>query len=84
MANTEFLFPFPGLTNDKSARLAAFFDVGMVTDNKYDFGELRYSTGVSILWVSPFGPLKVSFAKPLTNKIEDRKQAFQFTFGGTF
>ncbi len=84
LANTEFLFPFPGLTNDKSVRLSAFFDAGLVTDDKYDFGELRYSTGVSILWVSPFGPLKVSFAKPLTNKIEDRKQAFQFTFGGTF
>jgi outer membrane protein insertion porin family len=56
----------------------------MVTDNKYQFSELRYSTGLSVLWVSPFGPLKVSMAAPLTSKPDDRKQAFQFTFGGAF
>jgi outer membrane protein insertion porin family len=84
LGNVEFLFPFPGLANDKSVRLSAFFDGGLVTDNKYDFSELRYSTGLAVLWVSPFGPLKVSVAKPLTNKLEDRKQALQFTFGGSF
>ena len=84
LGNVEFLFPFPGLTNDRSVRMSAFFDAGMVTDKKYDFGEMRYSTGLSVLWVSPFGPLKVSAAIPLTNKADDRKQAFQFTFGGAF
>ena len=84
LGNAEFLFPFPGLTNDRSVRMSAFFDAGMVTDNKYDFSELRYSTGISVAWVSPFGPLKISAAIPFTNKPEDRRQAFQFTFGGAF
>ena len=84
LGNAEFLFPFPGLSNDRSVRLSAFFDAGMVTDNKYDFGELRYSTGLSVTWISPFGPLKISGAAPLSNKPNDRKQAFQFTFGGAF
>ena len=84
LGNAEFLFPFPGLTNDRSVRMSAFMDSGLVTDNNFDFGEMRYSTGLSVLWVSPFGPLKISVAKPLTNKIDDRKQAFQFTFGGAF
>ncbi|MEQ1923131.1 MAG: outer membrane protein assembly factor BamA, partial [Pyrinomonadaceae bacterium] len=84
LTNAEFLFPFPGLTNDRSVRMSAFFDAGMVTDKKYDFGEMRYSTGLSVLWVSPFGPLKLSAGIPLTNKVEDRKQPFQFTFGGAF
>jgi len=39
----------------------------MVADT-YDTGEMRYSTGLSVLWVSPFGPLKVSAAKPLKSK----------------
>lgn len=84
LGNVEFLFPFPGLANDRSVRMSAFFDAGMVTDNKYDFGDFRYSTGVSVFWVSPFGPLKVSVAMPLVNKVGDRKQVFQFTFGGAF
>ncbi len=84
LGNAEFLFPFPGLTNDRSVRLSAFMDAGMVTDNKFAFDEFRYSSGLSVAWVSPFGPLKISVAAPLTNKPEDRKQPFQFTFGGAF
>lgn len=83
VGNAELLFPFPGLEKDKSARVGAFFDAGMVGDT-YDATELRYSTGISLLWVSPFGPLKVSLAKPLKSKALDRTQVFQFTFGGVF
>lgn len=83
IGNTEFLFPFPGLQNDKSVRLGAFFDAGMVAE-KYDAGEFRYSTGLSLFWSSPFGPLKISMAAPINAQPLDRKQAFQFTFGGAF
>ena len=84
LSNLEYLFPFPGLNHDRSVRLSAFFDAGAVTDNKFDFSELRYSTGVALAWVSPFGPLKFSVAAPLVNKVGDHKQVFQFTFGGAF
>lgn len=83
LGNAEFLFPFPGLRNDKSVRLSAFVDAGMV-EEKYDFGEFRYSTGLSLFWSSPIGPLKISIAKALNAQVDDRKQAFQFTFGGAF
>ena len=83
IGNVELLFPFPGLEKDKSARVGAFFDAGMVGDT-YNTTDLRYSTGLSVLWVSPFGPLKVSLAKPLKSKALDRTQVFQFTFGGVF
>jgi len=83
LANAELMFPFPGMDKDKSVRVGAFFDAGMVADT-YDTGEMRYSTGLSVLWVSPFGPLKVSAAKPLKSKPGDSTQIFQFTFGGAF
>lgn len=83
IGNAEFLFPFPGLQNDRSVRLGAFVDAGMVADS-FDGGAFRYSTGVSLFWSSPFGPLKISFAAPLNADNLDRKQAFQFTFGGAF
>jgi outer membrane protein assembly factor BamA len=30
------------------------------------------------------GPLKISVAAPLRSQPDDRKQIFQFTFGGAF
>jgi outer membrane protein insertion porin family len=83
VGNAEFLFPFPGLQNDKSVRIGAFVDSGMIA-NSFDGGAFRYSTGVSLFWSSPFGPLKISLAAPLNADSTDRKQAFQFTFGGAF
>lgn len=83
VGNTEFLFPFPGLQNDRSVRLSAFFDAGMIANN-YDASAFRYSTGVGLFWSSPFGPLKISLAVPLNADAGDRRQAFQFTFGGAF
>lgn len=83
LGNAEFLFPFPGLQNDKSVRLGAFMDTGMIS-NKFDASAFRYSSGVSLFWSSPFGPLKISMAAPLNAKTTDRKQVFQFTFGGAF
>src|SRR5688572_18597578 len=56
--STELLFPFPGLQNDKSVRVGAFIDAGMIGES-YDFGEVRASVGLSVLWVSPMGPLKL-------------------------
>jgi outer membrane protein insertion porin family len=83
LGNVEFLFPFPGLQNDKSVRLSGFVDAGTVSD-KFDSGDFRYSTGLGVFWSSPFGPLKISMAVPLNSQPGDRKQAFQFTFGGVF
>ncbi|OGA48486.1 MAG: outer membrane protein assembly factor BamA [Betaproteobacteria bacterium RIFCSPLOWO2_12_FULL_62_58] len=83
VANAELLFPFPGLDNDRSVRMSAFADAGMVGD-AYSTGDFRYSTGLAVLWVSPLGPLKISVALPFGDKPGDRKQPLQFTIGGVF
>lgn len=97
VANLELLFPMPFMKDDRSVRLGAFVDAGTVFDRfkaKYDengvlvergFSDLmRYSAGISVTWISPMGPLKVSLAKPLNEKPEDNVQAFQFLFGQQF
>jgi outer membrane protein insertion porin family len=96
LMNVEYLFPFPGLNNDRSVRMSGFFDAGAVfnpsaaavpgLDDNYTSlsNALRYSAGVGLSWVSPFGPLKFSIAAPLATKVGDKKQIFQFTFGGAF
>ena len=83
LTNTELLFPFPGMEKDKSVRLGFFVDAGMVGET-YNSTDLRYSTGLSALWVSPFGPLKISIAKPFKKDPLDSTQPLQFTFGGAF
>lgn len=79
----EFLFPFPGLRGDRSVRMSAFVDTGM-TGNSYDLGEMRAAVGLGLLWISPMGPLKISYASPFMEQSGDRRQSFQFTFGAAF
>jgi outer membrane protein insertion porin family len=45
---------------------------------------MRFSSGVSLSWFSPIGPLKFSLAKPLNQKEGDRTESFQFQMGTMF
>ncbi|MBC8119190.1 MAG: BamA/TamA family outer membrane protein, partial [Burkholderiaceae bacterium] len=46
--------------------------------------DLRYSVGIGIAWISPLGPLKLSYAYPLNTQPTDRIQRFQFQIGTGF
>ncbi|MFL6581279.1 MAG: outer membrane protein assembly factor BamA [Burkholderiales bacterium] len=81
--SVEVLFPFPGLQKDKSVRLAWFIDAGTLGET-YDLSETRYSTGLSFNWYSPVGPMKISFARAINPRPEDRRQPVQFTLGTVF
>jgi len=86
LGNAELYIPIPGLKDSKQFRMSAFADAGNVfgVNDSYDFGELRYSTGLGLSWVSPFGPLKLVFAKPLNSKSGDNTQTIQFQLGQQF
>jgi outer membrane protein insertion porin family len=49
-----------------------------------DAGELRYSAGIGVTWLSGFGPLTFAIATPLNAGPEDREEVFQFTLGQSF
>jgi outer membrane protein insertion porin family len=82
----EFQMPFPGSGTDRSLRWFAFLDGGQVYQEgaKMRLSELRYSTGLGVSWISPVGPLKLSYAKPLNAKPGDRLERFQFQMGTGF
>lgn len=84
VGNAELLWSLPGFEN--SARMGLFFDAGQVyaSGDSLDFGEIRYSTGVTASWLSPIGPLKFSVGVPLNKKDQDESEAFQFQMGTTF
>jgi outer membrane protein insertion porin family len=83
---------FPKLFDSNAARISAFVDFGNVYRDVDDFdaGELRASTGISLLWRSPMGPISISYAIPLRSKDADPLTGFpgdeterlQFTFSG--
>ena len=83
--NAELQFPFPGSADDRTLRWFTFFDAGNVYGENDSFGsDLKTSAGIGFSWVSPIGPLKLSFGKPLNKKPEDDEQAFQFQLGTGF
>ena len=86
VGNAEIFAPVPFIKNSSQFRLSAFVDTGSVYANNQSIslGELRYSTGVGISWFSPFGPLKLVFAKALNKKEGDQTQTLQFQLGSQF
>ena len=89
VGQTELLWALPGM--EKSVRLGVFFDIGQVwASGGTSAGvpgvddSLRYSAGLSAAWISPMGPLKVSYGYPINKQDTDKTEAFQFQLGTTF
>ncbi len=94
IGNAEIFFPVPFMPDTKSVRLGTFLDVGSIS-NGFKNLAMKYSTGVSGEWMSPFGALSVSAALPLNavnassstspnSTTGDQTQMFQFNFGQNF
>ncbi|MCL2020695.1 MAG: outer membrane protein assembly factor BamA [Betaproteobacteria bacterium] len=90
IGNVELLWGLPGY--DRSMRMGVFLDAGQVyakgksrhsTKPDYD-DSIRMSTGISLSWISPIGPLKFSIAQPLNKKSGDDTETFQFQLGTAF
>ncbi len=84
--NAELYIPVPGMGNDKSLRFFAFLDIGNAwgEDQSVTWGSMRASTGLGISWISPMGPLKLSYGTPIMYQGTDRIQPFQFQIGTRF
>ena len=92
--SAELLFPLPFIKDRSKLRSAFFVDAGNVFNTNcsrnqincfdVDADELRYSVGVGVTWLSGFGPMTFSLAKPLNAGDEDEEEAFQFTLGRGF
>ncbi len=65
-----------------------FLDAGNVWgvdyDSSLDNSTIRSSTGLSIDWLTPVGPLNFVFAQPITKASTDVEQGFKFDIGTTF
>ncbi len=84
--NTELYVPFPGAGNDRTLRLFGYVDTGNVwgENEPVRWKDFRASAGVGISWVSPVGPLKLSYGKPFRYFDQDKIQKLQFQIGTAF
>ena len=82
----EAIVPANFFSDGDNVRLSAFMDIGNVFAKVSDFdsGDLRYSVGLAVQWLSPIGPLVLSYAEPLNDEGDDEKESFQFSFGVPF
>lgn len=95
---TEFIFPLWFVKDQRSLRTALFIDAGNVFDSNcgvraekgkdycsdVDMGELRYSAGFGLTWITAMGPLTFSLAKPFHYGEFDERKVFQFSLGTGF
>lgn len=86
LASAELFYPIPGIKDSKQFRLSTFVDSGYVwgSNQTPDPSDLRYSAGVGVSWFSPFGPLKLIYAKPLNANTSDITETIQFQLGQQF
>jgi len=66
-----------------------FFDIGNVwgvdySDDVDDSNKLRSSTGLTVDWFTPVGPLNFSLSQTLTKANTDVTESFRFNLGTTF
>ena len=65
-----------------------FLDAGNIWgvdyDSSLDNSKIRSSTGLSIDWLTPVGPLNFVFAQPISKSSTDVEQTFRFDIGTTF
>ena len=90
--SAELQFPLPVLSEGLGFRGAVFADAATLYGNKLSgLGnvvgtgmEWRASVGASLIWASPFGPLRVDYAVPVKKNENDRVQNFNFGMSTRF
>jgi outer membrane protein insertion porin family len=98
VASAELIFPTPFVKDDSATRLSWYLDVGNVfnqnnpslgpegvyNNSGFSWDELRASTGISLHWQAPVGPIVINLGRPIRKKPGDIAETLQFNFGTTF
>ncbi|GGA82327.1 outer membrane protein assembly factor BamA [Brucella endophytica] len=94
-ATAEVQFPMPVVPESLGIRGAVFADAATLYGTEYEPGPgqnavegdgsaLRASAGISLMWASPFGPLRFDYAWPIKKEDTDKVQNFNFGISSKF
>lgn len=91
--NAEIIFPLPFIEDQRQMKSVFFIDGGNVFNTNclevsticrdISDGELRYTAGFAMTWITGFAPLSFSVSIPLNEKDGDETESFQFELGKT-
>lgn len=91
--NAEIIFPLPFIEDQRQMKSVFFVDGGNVFNTNclsisticrgIEDGELRYTAGFAMTWITGFAPLSFSISVPLNEKPGDETESFQFELGKT-
>ena len=79
-----------GLPEELGMKGRVFSTAGSLTtidsdiSNYYDESSIRLTTGVGLLWESPFGPIRLDYSKALLKENYDKTETFSFNVGTLF
>jgi outer membrane protein insertion porin family len=79
--NAEYIFP---IVSDARLKGVVFFDAGNSYDSFKKIGNLRYTTGTGLRWISPIGPVRIEWGYNLDKRAGERSSRFEFAFGTFF
>ena len=75
-ATIEYTFPLI-----EKVRGAVFYDVGLVNEDSFDFGQdIYHDAGFGVRLNLPFGPLAIDYAIPISSPDDEADQGGQFQF----
>ncbi len=88
-ASAEVQFPMPVIPESIGIKGAVFADAGTLygspfTDASNIGMSWRSSVGASLIWASPFGPLRVDYAVPVVKEATDKVQSLNFGIATKF
>ncbi|MFT7243246.1 MAG: outer membrane protein insertion porin family [Candidatus Azotimanducaceae bacterium] len=91
--NAEIIFPLPFIEDQRQMKSLFFVDGGNVFNTNcleistvcrdISDGELRYTAGFAMTWITGFAPISFSLSVPLNEKDGDETESFQFELGKT-
>ena len=80
--NNDLIFP---VLADAKLNGVLFFDYGKGFSQGESFSfDLRTAAGMEVRWISPFGPLRAAFGRPIDGPSSDKKWVFEFSVGSVF
>lgn len=85
--NVEYLFP---LVSEMKLKGLVFVDTGkgwnkgILKLGESEDADIKYTSGVGIRWISPFGPVKIDYGVNLNKKKGESGSKIEFGFGSFF
>ena len=80
IADVDYIFPIVTALKFKGE---VFFDTGSAYDTILP-RNYRYTTGAGIRWISPIGPIRIDWGVNIRKNYDEKRNRFEFTFGGFF